>query len=349
MSISKLYTLLSPRMGNYGKFVLPLAYKDYNTKDVVINTRKKGFTSVFDVSHMGVYETDINSKSIVNLSKLLNLDLNKLRNNKSKLSIIIDKKSNVIDDLIISNINDQKFRLVVNANNKGLFNSINYLNYSPKNIIALQGNGSQSTIESLFNINLNDIYFMENKNLDLGVEICRCGYTGEDGFEIYLDDETGYSIFWELIKLSKYDDSLLFGGLIARDILRLEAGLNLSGNEFGKHMNVNYSSLNMNFLTSPIYRKNLNLTNDYKQFRFTSKKPIKTGKIYSNNQELGFITSATKSFNIDKFIALGYLNINKLNIVSNLGDIYLIDDRNKVNNIYIHHSPFIETNYYKKK
>ena len=242
-------------MGSYGKYILPLAYDNYNTKDVVMNTRKKGFTTVFDVSHMGIFETFINSNTLDSLSKLLNLDLNKLGTNKSKLSVIIDKNSKVIDDLIISNIDDRKFRLVVNANNKSFFKAQNYLTYKQKNILALQGSGSQEIIESMFNFKLNDTYFMENKNLNSGFEICRCGYTGEDGFELYLDDNTADNIYWELLKSSKYDNRIQFGGLIARDILRLEAGMNLSGNEFGRHMDVNFSALNMNFLTSPIYRK----------------------------------------------------------------------------------------------
>ena len=159
---------------------------------------------------------------------------------------------------------------------------------------------------------------MENKNLDSGFEICRCGYTGEDGFELYLDDNIADNIYWELLKTSKYDNRIQFGGLIARDILRLEAGMNLSGNEFGKHMNVNFSALNMNFLASPNYRKNFNLDNKFKQFRFSSDKPIKTVKIYSYNQEIGFITSSTKSFNIDKFIALGYLKVDNIDIYNSL-------------------------------
>ena len=90
------------------------------------------------------------------------------------------------------------------------------------------------------------------------------------------------------------------------------------------------------------------MDNKFKQFRFSSDKPIKTGKIYSNNQEIGFITSATKSFNIDKFIALGYLNVDNIDISVSLGDLYTIDSRNKINNINIHNSPFVKTNYYKK-
>ena len=136
MTINKFYTFLKPKMGSYGKYVLPLSYDTYKTKDVVINTRRNGFTTIFDVSHMGIFETLINHNSINDLSKLLNIDLNKLRTNKSKLSVIIDKNSNVIDDLIISNIDDKKFRLVVNANNKSFFKAQNYLTYKPKNTIG---------------------------------------------------------------------------------------------------------------------------------------------------------------------------------------------------------------------
>jgi aminomethyltransferase len=347
MSLKKLHKLLNPKMGNYGKFVLPLSYPSFNTKDVVINTRKPNYSTFFDVSHMGIFESKINNYSIQNLNNLLNINVNKLIPNKSKLCVILNKHGCVIDDLILSNINNEKYRLIVNANNKDFFRKKKFLDEKNKHIFALQGNGTQKILEKIYNINLNDIYFMENININNDIELSRCGYTGEDGFEIYLDENSGYNLFNEIINASKIDNNVLFGGLIARDILRLEAGLNLSGAEFNENMNTKFNSLNMNFLLEKKFRieNRNNLISDYKQFKFSSNKPINLGEIYSKNEIIGLITSSTMSFNLKKFIALGYIKYNE----AQDNEIYVKDNRNKENILKIHVENFINTNYYKKK
>ena len=111
MCLTKFYNILKPKMGNYGKFYLPLSYSKYNTKDVVINTRKLNHMTFFDVSHMGLFETKINDSTIKNLSNLLNINVSKILPNKSKLCVILNKNGHVLDDLILSNINDEKLRL----------------------------------------------------------------------------------------------------------------------------------------------------------------------------------------------------------------------------------------------
>ena len=354
MTIRKLYSILNPKMGQYGKYLLPLSYKNYNVKDVVINTRKQDYTTVFDVSHMGLFETPINQNTTNYLSNILNNNLNTLNNNKSRLAVILNDKGNIIDDLIIGNINNEKFRLVVNANNKCYFDNLENLKRNTNNIIAVQGPGSQKTLENLFNIKLNDLYFMENRTINKDISVCRCGYTGEDGFELYLNYEnnTGNDVFFELIKQSRTNNKILFGGLIARDILRLEAGLNLSGSEFDKDMNINFGSINMNFLVHSNYRKKLNLNTDIKQFRFSSDKPIKKGIISSYNKKIGFITSSGKSFNLNKFIAIGYLKTIAYNTNKHieLNDNYNIDidTNNKKQKLSIHTDNFIKPSYYRK-
>lgn len=356
MTIRKLYSILNPKMGQYGKYLLPLSFSGYNIKDVVINTRKKDYATIFDVSHMGIFEARINQDSINYLSNLLNNNLNTLNSNKSRLSVLLNNKGNIIDDLIIGNINNEKFRLVVNANNKCYFDNLEHLKRNSNNIIAIQGSGSQKILENLFNIDLKNLYFMENRTINKDISLCRCGYTGEDGFELYLNhkNDTGNDILFELIKQSRTNNKILFGGLIARDILRLEAGLNLSGSEFDKDMNINFGAIDMNFLVHPNFRKKLNLNSEIKQFRFSSNKPIKKGIISSYNKKVGFITSSSKSFNLDKFIAIGYLKT--INFNSNeyieLNDNYNIDidtnNKDKKQQLSIHKDSFVKANYYRK-
>lgn len=328
----KLYSRLSPKMGKFGNYILPMTFQKYRTKDVVINTRKPNYCSIFDASHMGIFETTrrdlIEKHFLVNLEKY---------NNKSKLGVLLNDKGYVIDDVIIGDVDNSKYRLVVNANSKDYFKSINEFYEKEKIIIAIQGNYSQNILENMFSIKLDNLYFMENKTIKKdAIEICRCGYTGEDGFELYLNKEEGNEIVKELVDLSFTDNNILFGGLIERDLLRLESGLCLSGTEFSKELNIDFKALDMNFTIDLKYRKQYNFQSDYTRVGFTSERPIRKGSIFNvKDEEIGIITSSNKSFSLNKFIGMGYIKKDSIN------------DKLK-NNITLVNLPFIKHNYYKK-
>ena len=332
MFIPKLYTRLSPKMGPFGKYMLPLTFDKFKTRDVVIKTREPGFASIFDVSHMGIFETGrsdlIEQHFLVNLEKY---------NNKSKLAAILNNKGHIIDDIIIGDIDKSKYRLVVNAANKDYFRYIADFHEKNKIIIAIQGDYSQKLVEDVFSTDLSSLYFMENKTIQKDViEICRCGYTGEDGFELYLNQREGEELVEKLVDISIDRDNVLFGGLIERDLLRLESGLCLSGTEFGGDLNVDFKALNMNFMLDLKYRKQYNFQSDYTRVGFTDTKPMRPGPILSrDDSEIGFITSANKSFNLNKFIGMGYLKKNSVN------------ERLK-GNMELVSLPFVEQKYYKK-
>lgn len=304
MSLSKLYSKLQPKMGQYGEYYLPMTFNKYRTKDVVINTRSPGFATVFDVSHMGVFETFdrglLEKKFMVNLSKL---------NNKSKLCGLINEKGHIIDDIIIGDVDNVKYRMVVNSNTKHIYRREPEFIETKKKILAIQGDYSQKLVESIFSINLNDIYFMDNKTIvDDELEICRCGYTGEDGFEIYMDENLGDYISNKLVDMAMENEKIMFGGLVERDLLRLEAGLCLSGNEFGGDMKVDFKALNMDFMVGINHRRDRDFKSYFERVGFSSKKPIKKGNILNAEGEIvGKITSSNKSFNLNKFIGMGYI------------------------------------------
>lgn len=317
-------------MGKFGNNILPMTFEKFKTKDVVINTRKPGYCTIFDVSHMGIFETKnkefLENKFMVNLSK----------KNNSKLSAVLNKRGKIIDDLIIGNIDNEKYRLVVNANTKDYFRHFDELKEKEKKIIAIQGDLSQNLIETIFSIKLNDTFFMNNKSvLNNSIEICRCGYTGEDGFELYLDYNIWNDLYTKLIDMSLENENIMFGGLIERDLLRLEAGMCLSGTDFGEDMDIDFKALNMDFMIDLKHRKNNNYQSDYIRVGLTNSKPIRKGVIRNNkNEELGIITSGNKSFNLNNFIGMGYMKKDCLynNLNSNLKIVDL---------------PFIKNNYYR--
>ena len=337
-----------PKMGRYGNLVLPMTFKKFKTSDIILNTRKPGSCTIFDVSHMGVFET----RNVDYLNKLLHLDLKKLKNNQSKLAVLLEGKNAnmIVDDLIVSFINYHKYRLVVNTNTIDFFREKTCLKEQDKTILAIQGDYSQKLLEKITNRDLSSLYFMENKPIYKNeLEICRCGYTGEDGFELYItgkDSKLSNDIIESLVDKSLNNKNIMFGGLIERDILRQEAGLWLAGNEFSRSYPIQFDGLNSKYLTDIKYRNNEHFYCESRLKYFCSDKPIKNVAIYCNSDIIrGVITSSNKSFTLNKFIGLGYLN-NDQNFDSN--SLYYKGNNGKKIPIIVSDKPFVKNKYYRK-
>lgn len=364
-----LQQVLKPVLNNFAGYEMPMKFGCNNTGDVVRGVRQDKI-GIFDVSHMGFI--NLKSDKLSNITKLLEklypINTNIISNNQSKISLIFNRQGYVIDDLIISNINDYKYRLVVNANTKHdilqLLNWCNTLNNTNVNIsledkviLAIQGKQSQGLMEDLFNYSFKEVYFNDNVKIN-NMEVTRTGYTGVDGFELYCNIDEGKELYQEIINSSRKDDSnIMFGGLIERDILRLEAGLCLSGNEFGKDMNVRFPDLDLNFVIGKRRRQEgdfigsdyINKTKNIVRVGFLSKKPARIGDvIYSDQCEiLGKITSATKSYNLNKFISMGYI---KRKATEKEYNLRIIDSNNRkrVVDLELTNLPFIPHNFYRK-
>ena len=188
---------------------------------------------------------------------------------------------------------------------------------------------------------------------DSNIYISRSGYTGEDGFEISIPIEIS-EIF--LKKLLKYENTILCG-LGCRDSLRLEAGLSLYGNELNEKINpieaglswsidkerLDDQSLNGN----KILLKQLNVKPHIVKIGLvsTNKSMIREGMILfdQNNKKIGVVTSGCFSPNLNKSIAMGYIN-SDFNFDN---DIYF----NIINNLELikkTNLPFVKKNYKRK-
>lgn len=383
---SPLYNLqknLNPTLTSFGNYQLPLKFPDYITQEVVTKTRQPNFCTVFDVSQMNRLELYLpnyqkspipidNPDNILPnyLEKIFPINTQVLKENKSLLSVVLDDRCHIQDDFIISNIDNQKYRFIVNANTTDTFIDT-VKEYLPEGatlkkietiILAIQGPHSQIFLENLLDVDLKDLYFMENRTipyLDSELEISRCGYTGEDGFELYLNPNLGKNIYEKILLEAEINRNILLGGLLERDILRLEAGLCLSGNEFGEKLDIHFQESNLDFIIGKRRRQDLNFrgaqnfnltqtqTPKLKRCGFTCHRPIRPSKIYYQGLEVGFITSGVKSYNLDKFIAMGYLNAD-LSKQDNNESLYL-QVRGKEVEIKTHELPFVKTNYYRRK
>jgi aminomethyltransferase len=198
---------------------------------------------------------DLSGSEQVNfLRKLLPNNVDKIKDSQKALySPLLNESGGILDDLIVYNLGEN-FRIISNCATSSQNNSwfveksksydVDIYKNKEVSIIAVQGPKSQDVLENVGFNNLKNLSNFELK-FEKNMMIAKTGYTGEEGFEIVLENKNVEHLWQELIN-AKADPI----GLGARDTLRLEAGLNLYG-------------IDMNLTNHP-YESNLSWTLDLK-------------------------------------------------------------------------------------
>ncbi|RUM30953.1 MAG: glycine cleavage system aminomethyltransferase GcvT, partial [Aquifex sp.] len=217
---------LKAKFTNFAGWIMPLQYSSI-VEEVRAVREEAG---VFDISHMGrILIQDPEGK----LQFFTTNNLNKLSVGRVQYNLLPNERGGVKDDITVYMLSEGEFFLCVNAANrkkvvKWLSPHLKLRDVSENFVqIALQGPKSEEILSKFFPVS--EIKYYRFKVFD-GTIISRTGYTGEDGFEIYAPPEKGKELFSELIKLAKPC------GLGARDVLRIEAGLPLYGNEISEEI-----------------------------------------------------------------------------------------------------------------
>jgi glycine cleavage system T protein (aminomethyltransferase) len=214
---------------------------------------------MFDVSHMTVVDLE-GEEVIAFLQYLLANDVAKLKTSgKALYSAMLNEQGGVIDDLIVYYMNDQWFRMVVNAgtrdkdlawiNKQSAAFEVSVTERPELAMIAVQGPNAIEKALSVLPLDVSQAA-AELKRF-VGVAsgdwfVARTGYTGEDGFEIMLP-ETEAPAFWEAL----VQNGVKPVGLGARDTLRLEAGMNLYGTDMDEFTSPLISNLGWTIAWQP--------------------------------------------------------------------------------------------------
>ena len=313
----KLFDKFLPKIGQFYSKKLPLSYSKFKTKDIIINCRKKDMTTLFDVSQMNYLQISKQNNNVIKkLEYLFPINLEKLKPNKGELTVMLNNECLIQDDFIITNLEDN-YRLIINSESTPLFQQTLEdvgltNNILDKKIVAIQGDGSNEFLNKMgFPIKQK---FLENVVFD-DIEITRCGYTGMDGFEIIGDEDKLTHYLEKVIDLP----NIMMGGLIERDIMRLEAGFCLSGNEFGPNMDIHFNEADLDFIIKKRRRReggfigfdNFNKVAEKKRVQFSCNKSLLKHKDIFNKDgdKVGFITSNSFSFSKNKFLGMGYVSI----------------------------------------
>lgn len=234
---------------DFGGWDLPVQFS--GIKDEHEATRTKA--GLFDVSHMGEIIVK-GAKATEFLQKMTTNDVRKLTPNKAHYTFLCYENGGVVDDLIIYMLDENDYLLVVNAANTDkdyewlikhhtyLADELEIINESANFAqLAIQGPDAQAILQTLTETNLQEIKFFQfaSEVSFEGIEhkalVSRSGYTGEDGFEIYIHPDSAAKL-WNLILEAGQDKGLLPAGLGARDTLRFEANLPLYGQELSQNI-----------------------------------------------------------------------------------------------------------------
>ena len=235
---------LGANFTDFGGWDMPLKYGS----ELAEHKAVRSTAGLFDLSHMGeVYLTGPEAGKALNTALAGNLNVMKV--GKAKYSLILNAEGKIIDDLIVYRLEEEKFLVVPNAGNAPVvaaelaaraagFDVVVDDASDRQSLIAVQGPNAEAILKNLSADEatvraVTELKYYAAVNVVLGginVLLARTGYTGEDGFELIIENEDAAAMWEKTVEAGK-DHELVPCGLASRDSLRLEAGMPLYGNE----------------------------------------------------------------------------------------------------------------------
>ncbi len=235
--LNDLHIELGAKMVPFAGYSMPVQYADGIVQE---HLHTRDYAGVFDVSHMG--QLILSGEGIDEaLEKILPIDVKGLKADRQRYGMFTLENGGILDDLMLTRIDDNSFYMVVNASRKDVdyphlrqhLAGFDIVEMDEHALIAIQGLKAAEALDKLIP-GTADMKFMDSKifNVD-GIEyrVSRSGYTGEDGYEISIPAGKSISFTKKLLA----QEYVKPAGLGARDSLRLEAGLCLYGNDIDEN------------------------------------------------------------------------------------------------------------------
>jgi aminomethyltransferase len=232
---------LGARIVEFGGWLMPLQYTGILEEHRAVRSR----AGLFDLSHMGELFLE-GPEAAASLSYALTTDPTSLKVGRAHYSMICLPEGGVMDDLIVYRLADERFMVVANASNAGVVSdalaertaefSVVLDDHSLATaLVAIQGPRAAEVLAPVTDVALEPLHYYaiaEGHVAGVAALVARTGYTGEDGFEIFVDVASAGRV-WDVLMEKGESAGVVPVGLGARDTLRLEAGMPLYGNELG--------------------------------------------------------------------------------------------------------------------
>jgi len=315
------------RMVPFGGWDMPVEYSGIINEHMAVRTK----AGLFDVSHMGEIEL-AGKDALAAVQKISSNDATKLSIGQAQYSALTTPAGTFIDDLIVYRLASEHYLLVVNAGNidkayKWIgeharpVGDVAVVNSSSRYaLLAVQGPEAAGIVQSLTSVDLASIkyyWFAHGEVAGVRSIISRTGYTGEDGFELYLPPTSAERV-WNAILDAGAGAGIVPVGLGARDTLRLEAGMHLSGQDIDETITVLEADLGWivgwkksDFIgrTALEQQKSAGLTRKLVGFEMTAPGIARHGYTAHAAGGEGIVTSGTQTPLLKKAIGLAYLPI----------------------------------------
>ena len=323
-ALDQIHLSLGARMIQFAGWQMPLQYTSISEEHRWVRES----AGLFDLSHMG--EIRLRGKGAFHLAqRLITNDLAPLKRREMLYSPMCNSSGGIVDDLLVFRTGQEEFLLVVNAANtekdyvwieKQSRGEVKVKNLTDEiSLIALQGPRAEEILTERTDVNLSQLlyyHFTQAKVEGVSTLLSRTGYTGEDGFELYLASQEAPKLWNAFLQVGKRY-GLKPIGLGARDTLRLEMGYRLYGNDIDETTSPFEAALDWtvklnkgDFIGREALEKQKKEGIRRKLIGFQMESRIAPRKGYSlsvQGRKIGEVTSGSFSPTLQKGIGLGYV------------------------------------------
>jgi aminomethyltransferase len=318
---------LGARMVPFAGWDMPVEYSGIVNEHMAVRTK----AGLFDVSHMGEIEV-AGKNALAAVQKISTNDATKLNIGQAQYSALTTPAGTFVDDLLVYRLGPNHYLLVVNAGEieakfKWIAEHIRdagdvaAVNSSTRYaLLAVQGPAAKAIVQELTTVELDSIkyyWFAHGEVAGVRSIISRTGYTGEDGFELFMPPQSAEKA-WNTILETGAAAGIVPAGLGARDTLRLEAGMHLSGQDIDETTTVLEADLEWiigwkkpDFVGRAALeqQKSAGLKRRMVGFEMTAPGIARHGYVAHAAGGEGIVTSGTQTPFLKKAIGLAYLPI----------------------------------------
>jgi aminomethyltransferase len=318
---------LGARMVPFGGWDMPVEYSGIVNEHLAVRTR----AGLFDVSHMGQIEL-AGKDALSAIQGITTNDAARLSVGQAQYSALTTPAGTFIDDILVYRLAGDHYLIVVNAGeietkykwiggHTREAGDVAVVNSSSRYaLLAVQGPAALSVLQELTTVELPSIkyyWFAHGEVAGVRSMISRTGYTGEDGFELFMPPQSVERV-WNTILETGAPAGILPIGLGARDTLRLEAGMHLSGQDIDETTTVLEADLEwiVNWKKPEFIgraaleqQKAAGLKRKLVGFEMTAPGIARHGYVAHAAGGEGIVTSGTQTPFLKKAIGLAYLPI----------------------------------------
>lgn len=334
---------------------MPVEYSGIVNEHLAVRTR----AGVFDVSHMGEIEI-AGRDALAAVQRVSSNDASRLQVGQTQYSGLLTPEGTFIDDVLVYRVASSHFMLVANASNvekdygwiaeqiKPVGEAAAVETSSRYALIAVQGPASAEVLQPLTTVDLTEIryyWFTHGEIASARAMISRTGYTGEDGYELFVPPNVADRL-WQAILDSGRSVDLVPCGLGARDTLRLEAGMRLYGNDIDESTTALEADLEWivgwskeSFVGRERLReqKETGIARKLVGFEMLDRGIARHGhQVVENGRPIGIVTSGTQTPFLKKAIGMAYVPVAR----STPGTEIEIDIRGRVSKARVVPLPF---------